>query len=200
MRTVLSSASEAEIGALFENCKKAAILCITLDELGYTQPATPIQTDNSTACGIANDNIKQQRSRAIDMRFYWVRDRVQQGQFILYWGPGQLNLADYYNKHHSAAHHRDVRPKYLYMGHIEATKVGLADTMQVLRGCVKPSAPAPAGCTDNTIHPSAPEPASFTRVTGHTIQNLQAITQAIQAKLLANNKANSSWQHMTMTS
>jgi hypothetical protein len=112
MRTVLSSASEAEIGALFENCKKAAILHITLDELGYTQPATPIQTDNSTACGIANDiandNIKQQRSRAIDMRFYWVRNRVQQGQFIIYWGPGQLNLADYYTKHHSAAHHRDV--------------------------------------------------------------------------------------------
>jgi hypothetical protein len=65
---------------------------------------------------------------------------------------------------------------------------------------VKPSAPAPAGCAHNTIQPSAPEPASFTRVTGHTIQNLQAITQAVQANILANNKADSSWQHMTKTS
>jgi hypothetical protein len=69
MQSVLSSASEAEIGALYENTKKAAILRVTLEEMGYPQPATPVQTDNSTACGIANDNIKQQRSRAIDMRF-----------------------------------------------------------------------------------------------------------------------------------
>jgi hypothetical protein len=80
MQAVLSSASEAEIGALYENTKKAAILCVTLEEMGYPQPATPVQTDNSTACGIAKDNIKQQHSQAIDMRFYWVCDCVQQGQ------------------------------------------------------------------------------------------------------------------------
>jgi hypothetical protein len=65
---------------------------------------------------------------------------------------------------------------------------------------VKPSAPAPAGCTLSTVQPSAPEPASFTHVTEHTIQILQAITQAVQAKILANNKADSSWQQMTKTS
>jgi hypothetical protein len=70
MKAVLSSASGAEIGALFDNCKRGSILHTTLVEMGYPQPATPVQTDNSTACGIANDNIKQQRSRAIDMCFY----------------------------------------------------------------------------------------------------------------------------------
>jgi hypothetical protein len=87
MKAVLSSASEAEIGALFDNTKRATILRTTLEEMGHPQPATPFQTDNSTTCGIANDNIKQQRSRAIDMRFYWVRDRVNQGQFHIYWAP-----------------------------------------------------------------------------------------------------------------
>jgi hypothetical protein len=72
IQSVLSSAAEAEIGALYENTKKAAILCVTLEQMGYPQPATAVQTDNSTACGIANNNIKQQQSRAIDMRFYWV--------------------------------------------------------------------------------------------------------------------------------
>jgi predicted transposase YdaD len=76
--------------------------------MGYPQPPTPVQTDNSTACGIANDNIKQQRSRAIDMRFYWVRDRVKQNQFHIYWGPGKLNLADYYSKHHPPVHHQQM--------------------------------------------------------------------------------------------
>jgi hypothetical protein len=89
MQSVLSSASEAEIGALSKNTKKAAILHVTLEEMGYPQPVTPVQTDNSTACGIANDNIKQQQSRAIDVHFYWVRDRVCQGQFNIHWKPGK---------------------------------------------------------------------------------------------------------------
>jgi hypothetical protein len=84
MKSVLSSAAEAEIGALFENCKKATILRTTLEEMGWPQPATPMQTDNSTACGIANDTIKQQRSCAIDMRFYWVRDCTKQGHFNIF--------------------------------------------------------------------------------------------------------------------
>jgi hypothetical protein len=65
-------------------------------------------------CGIANDNIKQQCSRAIDMRFYWVRDRVRQGQFHIHWKPGKVNLTNYYTKHHSAAHHQQVRHLYLH--------------------------------------------------------------------------------------
>jgi hypothetical protein len=115
--------------------------------MGWPQPATPVQTDNSTACGIANDNIKQQRSRSINMRFYWVRDRKQQGHFNILWRPGKTNLADYYLKHHSAAHHQEMRPKYLY---IEGAKgwnpaANLANALSILQGCVKPSAPAPAG-------------------------------------------------------
>jgi hypothetical protein len=62
MKPVLSSASEAEISMLFDNCKKATILPTTLAEMGWLQPATPIQTNNSTACRIANDNIKLQQS------------------------------------------------------------------------------------------------------------------------------------------
>jgi hypothetical protein len=147
MKPVLSSASEAEIGALFENCKRAEILRTTLDEMGWPQPATPVQTDNSTACGIANDNIKQQQSRSIDMRIYWVRNRKQQGHFDIMWRPGKTNLADYYSKHHSAAHHQDMRPIYL---HIEPTlgrspAANLAYALSVLLGCVKPGTPAPAG-------------------------------------------------------
>jgi hypothetical protein len=106
MKNVLSSAAEAEIGALFDNTKKTVVLRTMLEEMQYPQAATPVQTDNSMACGIANSNLRQQRSRAIDMRFYWIRDRVCQGQFHIYWGPGQLNLADYFTKHHSASHHR----------------------------------------------------------------------------------------------
>ena len=92
IRVVVSSAAEAETGGLFTNMKEATILRTTLQEMGYKQPPTPIQVDNSTACGIANDNIKVQQSKAIDMRFYWVRDRVIQGHFNVYWKPERPTL------------------------------------------------------------------------------------------------------------
>ena len=55
--------------------------------------------------------MNQKRSKAIDMRFYWVRDRVNQNQFLVYWIPGANNVGDYVSKHHSLAHHQTMRPK-----------------------------------------------------------------------------------------
>jgi hypothetical protein len=80
-----------------------------LEELGHEQPPTPMVTDNSAASGIANDSVKQRRSKAMDMRYYWIRDRVRQGQFLVYWRRGSTNRADYYTKHHPAKHHQAVR-------------------------------------------------------------------------------------------
>jgi hypothetical protein len=113
MKEVLSSASEAEFGTLFHNGKTATQHRTVLEELGHPQPPTPIVTDNSTASGIANDTVKQKRSKAMDMRFYWLRDRVRQGQFIVYWKPGKTNKADYFTKHHATKHHREMRYTYL---------------------------------------------------------------------------------------
>ena len=92
-----------------------------LEEMGHPQAATPIQTDNACAAGIVNDTVKQRRSKAIDMRFYWVKDRVNQGQFIVYWQKGADNLADYFTKHHSLAHHRLMRSRYLLELHKPST-------------------------------------------------------------------------------
>jgi hypothetical protein len=80
--------------------------------MGHPQPATPIVTDNSTASGLANDTVKQKRPKAIDMRFYWIRDRVRQTQFQVRWVKGELNLADYYSKHHPPSHNRNIRSAY----------------------------------------------------------------------------------------
>jgi hypothetical protein len=114
MREVLSSAAKAELGALFHNGKEACPLRIALEEMGHPQPATPMATDNNTASGIATDTVKQKRSKAIDMRFYWIRDRGRQGHFKIYWSKGQTNGADYFSKHHPASHHQAIRSTYLY--------------------------------------------------------------------------------------
>ena len=114
IKNVVSSASEAEIAALFINARAALPLRIALEELGHMQPATKLITDNSTADGILNGTIKQNRSKGIDMRYYWLRDRVEQGQFSVQWEPGKFNLADYFTKHHPPTHHRALRPVYLF--------------------------------------------------------------------------------------
>jgi hypothetical protein len=114
MREIVSSAAEAELGALFHNGKEACSIRTTLEEMGHPQPPTPIETDNNTAAGVANDSIKQKRSKAMDMRFYWIRDRVRQGQFHITWRKGVLNKADYFSKHHPTARHRELRSTYLH--------------------------------------------------------------------------------------
>jgi hypothetical protein len=116
MRNVLASATEAEVGALFYNCQEACMLRITLDEMGHPQPATPVQTDNACAEGIINNTVKQRRSKAMDMRFYWVRDRVRLGHFIVHWKKGDDNRADYFTKHFPPSHHREIRTTYLLPG------------------------------------------------------------------------------------
>jgi hypothetical protein len=81
LKNVMSSAAEAEIGTVFINAKEGAVLRTTLEELGQKQPPTPMETDNTTATGYINGTIKQKRTKAMDMRFYWIKDRVKQGQF-----------------------------------------------------------------------------------------------------------------------
>jgi hypothetical protein len=86
--------------------------------VGHHQPATPLRTDNSTLFGILNETIKQKRSKAMDMRYQWLTDRVRQKQFDVYWRPGKDNIEDYHTKHHSAYHHKDMRPLILHQANI----------------------------------------------------------------------------------
>ena len=101
----MGSAAEADIGAAYINSQEAVPIHTLLRELGHPQHVTPIQVDNSTADGFTNNTIKQKGSKAIDMRFYWIRNRTSQGQFLIYWQPGITNPGDYHTKNHSPAHH-----------------------------------------------------------------------------------------------
>jgi hypothetical protein len=113
MKNVLSSATEAEVGAAYTNAQEACPLRQTLLDLGHPQPPTPIRTDNETAKGILTSTVKQKQSKAIEMRFYWLKDHIAQQQFDIYWAPGNTNLANYVSKHHAPAHHQQMRPIHL---------------------------------------------------------------------------------------
>jgi hypothetical protein len=59
LKSVMSSAAEAEVGALFMNAKALIPLRIMCEELDHIQPPTPMRTDNNAAEGIMNGTIKQ---------------------------------------------------------------------------------------------------------------------------------------------
>ena len=149
IKNVMASAAEAELGALYTNAQEALPMRQCLEELGHKQPATPIKTDNSTAQGIANNTIKQKRSEAMDMRFYWLRDRTVQKHFHIYWEPGKHNLADLPPKHHAGSHHRRVRLIYIYN----------QDTSPVsIQGCIKLLSPSNEVQTKTQVNITIPSP------------------------------------------
>ena len=111
---VVASAAEAELASLFMNAQHGAQLRTILDDLGYPQPPTVILCDNSCAVGIAQNSIQQKHSKAIDMRFYWVQDRVAQGQFVVLWRAGITNLADYFTKALPVAEYEDISPLLVF--------------------------------------------------------------------------------------
>ena len=111
--TVVSSAAEAELAGLFLSAQTALSTRTTLASLGYPQLATPLLTDNTTAAGIANQTVRLKRSKAMDMRYDWLTNRVSLGDYTVSWGPGGENLADYYTKIHPPKHYQSLRHLYV---------------------------------------------------------------------------------------
>ena len=100
--TVVASAAETEYASLFVGGKSLLPLRYTLLGMNCIQPTTEIITDNVTAQGIATNlntlSYKQRRSKSIDMRYHWIRDRVGLKDFVITWRPGSESIADYLTK------------------------------------------------------------------------------------------------------
>jgi hypothetical protein len=132
---VVASAAEAELGALFHNCRTKIIFCSILEDMGHIQPKTPVHCNNATMVGIANSTVKRQRSHSMEMHFFWISDKSAPEMYALHWHPGQENLADYQSKHHAGVHHAAVCPWHLY----ESNSLHLlprAQAPSALKGCV----------------------------------------------------------------
>ena len=112
IKAIMSSATKAEIGTLYINCREAIPARHILIVMGHPQPPMPMQTDNTTALGFVNNTIDPQRTKDMDMRFHWLQCHKRQQQFLHYWRPGQTNNGDYITKHHAAVHLRAMRTEF----------------------------------------------------------------------------------------
>jgi hypothetical protein len=135
LRFVVASAAEAKLGALSHNCQMGIIFRLSLTEMGHPQPKTPVHCNNATAVRIVNNSIKRQWLRSIEMRFFWVGDKIAQNMYDVSWHPGMENLPDYQSKHHLGSHHVNVRPWYLHM-EISPRYLPRAQSQSTLKGFV----------------------------------------------------------------
>jgi hypothetical protein len=73
IKFVMALAAEAELAALFTAARKMVPHQQTLINMGWPQPQSPIQTDNSTVVGVTNKTIVPKQSKMMDMRLWWLR-------------------------------------------------------------------------------------------------------------------------------
>ena len=114
LQHVVCSSAEAETAGLFNNAQVALPIRRLLIAIGHPQPATPIKTDNSTAAGFVNNNIKITKAKTWHMRMYWLREKEVKKIFKIYWEEAAQNYADYYTKtNHTILHHCQERRKHV---------------------------------------------------------------------------------------
>ena len=89
--------------------REAVYIRIILEKMGHKQPHTPLQTDNYIEEAVVNGKIQPKWTKAMYMRFHWLRDRECQEQFRIYWRPRKSNYADFWTKHHPTKYHRNTR-------------------------------------------------------------------------------------------
>ena len=65
IKHVMSSASEADTGALYYRCKRAITYRVTLQEMRHLQSEpTPVTTDNNTAHGLTMSTMTSKASKS----------------------------------------------------------------------------------------------------------------------------------------
>ena len=136
LKHVVSSAAEAETGGLYSNCNFAISLRHMLTALGHKQGPTAVKTDNQTASAFVNNTLKAKRSKTWDMRYFWLKDRISQAQFFIYWDKGSNNHADYWTKHWPSSYHQRIRPTYILKGNSLIIHCNM-NSKANLRGCVE---------------------------------------------------------------
>ena len=75
IKFVMSSAAKAELAGLFICTKAMVPMCQSLIKMGWPQPKSPIQTDNSTAAGVVNKTIITKNIKSMDIELWWLRCR-----------------------------------------------------------------------------------------------------------------------------
>jgi hypothetical protein len=89
---VVASVAETEYAAAFDGRQVLVELTLTLTNLGDPQQSLPLLfVDNECAIGLATFSVRPKKSKSIDMRLDWIKERAGQNFFRLVFLPGLIN-------------------------------------------------------------------------------------------------------------
>jgi hypothetical protein len=98
-KTVACSTTDAEYIAVSESCRESIWLRLFLRELGLsTSDPTTLLCDNNGAMALSNDPTHHSRSKHIDVRYHYIRERIDKGSIDVACIPSSDNLADTFTK------------------------------------------------------------------------------------------------------
>jgi len=116
--TVALSSTEAEYMAVSSAAQEAIFLRRLLDDLGFPQSGpTTIFEDNQGCIYLSENSGLQQRTKHIDLRYYFIRERIENGEVKLVYIRTDKQLADLLTKPLLRQRMVDLRDKVL--GHYE---------------------------------------------------------------------------------
>jgi hypothetical protein len=95
---VVGSACEAEYGGTYKLAQHAIPLLRTAEDFGYKQGICNLITDNEASMKIATGTVARKLSKAFDMRFHWIQDRIARQQFKMTWWSTEWIQADFLTK------------------------------------------------------------------------------------------------------
>ncbi len=72
IKFIMASAAKSELAALFVTTREMIPHRQILISMGWPQPKSSIQTDNSTATGVTNKTIAPRWAKMMDMCFWWL--------------------------------------------------------------------------------------------------------------------------------
>ncbi|KAH8288013.1 hypothetical protein KR018_001471 [Drosophila ironensis] len=109
---VAQSSTEAEYIALSTAAKEATYLRKLLQEIGWsTQKPTTIYCDNVSAQQIALNPVHHKRTKHIDVKFHFVREKVKNNEINLEFVSSEENVADVLTKMLSKQKHCNFTKK-----------------------------------------------------------------------------------------
>uniref|UniRef100_H3GB65 Reverse transcriptase Ty1/copia-type domain-containing protein n=1 Tax=Phytophthora ramorum TaxID=164328 RepID=H3GB65_PHYRM len=118
-RTVALSSTEAEYMALSEATQEAVWLKVFLCELGEmaSDEAVKIYEDNQGSIALAKNPQFHKRTKHIDIRYHFVREKVEDGQVVLQYVSTTDMLADIMTKAITAVQFQVLRSKLGIQGY-----------------------------------------------------------------------------------
>jgi hypothetical protein len=98
-QTIALSSTEAEYMAMTHAGKEATFLQNIYGEVGIPTPLpTPLLVDNQSAIALAENPIFHARTKHIDVRHHWIREKIESGQLELEYVPTADQVADIFTK------------------------------------------------------------------------------------------------------